>query len=597
MECLALVRTDVPQRRAYAPAATPAGYGPSDLASAYRLPGTGSGQTVAIVDAFDDPNAESDLAVYRAQYSLPPCTTANGCFRKTDQNGGTDYPVPNVGWAEEISLDVDMVSAACPGCHILLVEAASNGFDDIGTAENEAVALGASYVSNSYGGLEDPSELAADRYYNHPGVAITVASGDAGYVTEWPAASPYVTAVGGTRLTQSVTERGWTETAWSTDPAEGAGSGCSNIEVAKPSWQDDTGCPNRTIADVAAVADPATGVAVYDSFQVGGWNVFGGTSVATPIIASVYALAGRPVPDSYPASYPYASSSGLNDVTSGATAQCDPSYLCTAQPGYDGPTGLGTPNGLSAFTLLLENPGEQDTTVGKSVSLQIHATDPSLGLSFGATGLPPGLSIDEHSGLIGGTPTAVGSYDVTVTGTPTSGAPPSSVRFPWVILPTGAGCTARQLLGNPGFETGTAAPWDADAGVISKTSARLPARTGSWDAWLGGHGSVHTDTLSQQFTVPSTCSHIELSYYLHIETAEPSTLRRYDTLHVDILDGSTTRTIATYSNLNSAAGYAQYTFPLTRYLGKTITLRFTATEDASLATNFILDDTAAVASP
>ncbi|KUL38576.1 peptidase S8 [Streptomyces sp. NRRL F-4489] len=352
MACNAVARTDVKPHLSLSRGLTPSGFGPADLQSAYKLPANaGSGQTVAIVDAYDDPNAEKDLAAYRKQYGLPDCTTANGCFKKVDQNGGTKYPKADAGWAGEISLDVDMVSAACPQCHILLVEANSANMDDLGAAVNRAVAMGAKYVSNSYGGSEDSTDATSDeKYFKHPGVAITVSSGDSGYGTEYPAASQYVTAVGGTSLKKSSTARGWTESVWGTSAGgEGAGSGCSQYD-AKPAWQKDTGCAKRTVADVAAVADPATGLAVYDSYQASGWNVYGGTSASAPFIAGVYALAGAPGATDTPASYPYAHASALNDVTGGANGSCSPSYLCTAGSGYDGPTGLGTPNGTAAFT-------------------------------------------------------------------------------------------------------------------------------------------------------------------------------------------------------------------------------------------------------
>jgi subtilase family serine protease len=329
-------------------AATPSGFGPGDLQSAYNLSSAtaGSGMTVAIVDAYDDPKAESDLGVYRSNFGLPACTTANGCFRKVNQSGGTKAPRGNVGWAEEISLDLDMVSAICPKCHILLVEGTSATFSSLSTAEDTA-AKGANAISNSYGGSEWSTETSYDSHYNHPGIAITVSSGDSGYGVEYPAASPYVTAVGGTSLTHvSSGTRAWTETAW------------SGYETTKPTWQTDTaGCSNRTVTDVSAVADPYTGVSVYDTYGgVGGWLVFGGTSVSSPIIASVYALTGNT--STFNSSYPYAhasyyspssSSYTLNDITSGSNGSCGGSYLCTAVPGYDGPTGLGTPNGTSGF--------------------------------------------------------------------------------------------------------------------------------------------------------------------------------------------------------------------------------------------------------
>lgn len=326
------------------PNATPSGLSPANLISAYKLPSltAGSGQTVAIVDAYNDPNAESDLATYRTQFGLSACTTANGCFKKVNQTGGTSYPTSDVGWSEEISLDVDMVSAICPNCKIILVEATSSTFANLGTAVNEAVALGANTVSNSYGGSEYSGETSGAANYSHPGHIITASSGDGGYGVEVPAAYNSVVAVGGTTLTTSTSSRGWAETAWS-----GSGSGCSKY-ITKPSWQTDSGCTKRTVADVSAVADPNTGVSVYDTYGESGWLVFGGTSVASPIIASVYALAGNASSVNAAQSL-YTHTGNLFDVTSGSNGSCGGTYLCTAEVGYDGPTGLGTPNGTAAF--------------------------------------------------------------------------------------------------------------------------------------------------------------------------------------------------------------------------------------------------------
>jgi subtilase family serine protease len=328
------------------------GFGPADIQNAYNLPSAtaGSGETVAIVDAYDLPTAAADLAAYRTAAGLPPCTADSGCFRKVNEHGDTSYyPTPDPGWGVEIALDMEMVSAACPNCRILLVEADQADTDALGAAENTAVAQGAVAVSNSWGANESYDQIRADaQYFDHPGVAITASSGDGGYGVIWPASSPHVTAVGGTSLTRDATSaRGWSETAWA-----GAGSGCSALEP-KPAWQADTGCPARSVADVSAVADPNTGVAVYDSFDTyQPWNELGGTSVASPIIASVYALAGAPRPGTQPNSYPYANPGALNEVTSGGNGNgwsCDPTYECNAGPGYDGPTGLGTPDGVGAF--------------------------------------------------------------------------------------------------------------------------------------------------------------------------------------------------------------------------------------------------------
>ena len=323
----------------------PSGYGPTDLQDAYNLPSdtNGKGMTVALVDAYDDPNAEADMAVYRSTFGLPKCTTANGCFKKVAQRGGTHYPNPNPGWAVETSLDLDMVSAICPNCHILLVEADGGQIGNLSKAVGTAGKLGADAISNSYDNrIKDREIKLNEKYFNQPGVAITVASGDWGFdnFRAFPTSSQYVTAVGGTALTRSQGGRGWNETAWS-----GSGSGCAPF-APKPDWQTDTGCKTRTYTDVAAVASPGTGVAVYDTYQQGGWLVVGGTSASSPIIASVYALAGSNV---MYGSRVYMNPGKLFDVTTGSNGSCSPSYLCTAKVGYDGPTGLGTPNGIGDF--------------------------------------------------------------------------------------------------------------------------------------------------------------------------------------------------------------------------------------------------------
>ncbi|MGN6473072.1 MAG: S53 family peptidase [Mycobacteriales bacterium] len=346
-----------------ATSSSPLGYGPTELRSAYNLASAatagGTNQTVAIVDAYDDPNAEADLNTYRSQYGIPLCQSSTGCFQKLNESGNTG-PLPKVdaGWAQEESLDIDMVSAICPNCKIMLVEASSASYTDLGTAVNTAVSKGANVVSNSYGGGESSSETSlANTYYTHPGVAIVASAGDSGYGVEFPAAAPYVTAVGGTTLTKTSTGRGWAETVWgSSRGGSGTGSGCSSY-VTKQSWQTDAGCTRRTVADVSADANPNTGVAVYDSTPDGsyvGWMQFGGTSVASPIIGAVYALAGN-ASTVTGASYAYQHTGSLYDVSSGANGTCTSrrstgsAYLCTGEVGYDGPTGLGTPNGVGAF--------------------------------------------------------------------------------------------------------------------------------------------------------------------------------------------------------------------------------------------------------
>ncbi|MGZ4509596.1 MAG: S53 family peptidase [Blastococcus sp.] len=318
---------------------------PAQIQSAYGLPGaaaTKSG-TVAIVDAYNAPYAESDLNHYRSQFGIPQCTSVSGCFTKVSQTGSTTaLPRNNGGWAQEISLDLDMVSAACPTCKILLVEASSASFTNLAAAENWAAKQpGVVAISNSYGGSDSTSYASS---FNHPGIAITASTGDNGYGVSSPASLPTVIAVGGTSLNSASNARGWTETAWS-----GAGSGCSSLNP-KPTYQTSaTQCAGKATADVSAVADPNTGVAVYDSYAYqgySGWMQFGGTSASSPIIASVFAQ-GPSATD--PAAHIWGNASALNDVTSGSNGTCTTTVWCTAGTGWDGPTGLGTPAGVGAF--------------------------------------------------------------------------------------------------------------------------------------------------------------------------------------------------------------------------------------------------------
>jgi subtilase family serine protease len=323
------------------------GYTPAQLRTAYGLTNDGS-TTVAIVDAYANPAATvvADLNAYRSQFGLGPATLA-----QVNQTGGTTLASPNVGWGQEEMLDLEMVSAICPSCKLLYVGASSASFTDLAAAVDRAATMGAHVISNSYGGNEFSGEVSIATHYNKPGVAITVSSGDSGYGAQAPAVFNTVTAVGGTTLKLDGSNTRASETVWS-----GAGSGCSAY-ISKPSWQHDPSCARRTVADVAAVADPATGVAVYDSYgSTGGanWMVFGGTSVAAPIIGAVYALSGNT--GAIPASLAYGLPSGsLFDVTSGSNGRCvrgkntSGAYLCTGVVGYDGPTGNGTPKGPGAF--------------------------------------------------------------------------------------------------------------------------------------------------------------------------------------------------------------------------------------------------------
>lgn len=322
------------------------GYQPSDLAAAYDIPPTGgAGQTIGIVVAYNNPHADADLAAYRSTFGLPACRESTGCLRIISANGGAALPASDESWGQELSIDLDMASATCAACRLLVVEAASADIDLLTQGMQTAVGAGATVVSNSYSTPETPAVAAENARWNHPGVPIVAGAGDSGYGVGWPAASSYVTAVGGTTLLPLPTFLGFLETAWGK-----TGSGCSKY-IGKPSWQHDSLCKKRTVNDVAAIADPTPGVAVYDTYFANaanaGWNVYGGTSVSTPIVAGLYALAGngRSIND---ASGVYTHTSSLHNIILGANALCL-SYLCTAGFGYNGPTGLGTPNGIGAF--------------------------------------------------------------------------------------------------------------------------------------------------------------------------------------------------------------------------------------------------------
>jgi len=371
------------------------GYTPCNIQNAYNLKAVaakdGTGSVVAVVDPYDDPKAASDLAVFRAHFGLAACTTADKCFKKLNQEGQQKaYPAPSASFAQETSLDLDMVSAACPRCQIWLVEANSNGLGDLFGAIGEAIKLGAKVVSDSWGSGEQNQEVSQDPTLDAPGVAVTFSSGDGAYQAgvQYPSSSNYVTSVGGTELTPaSTTKRGWKESTWvntsSSPPSQGSGSGCSAYE-GKPAWQADAGCADRTTADVSMVAANVLG---YDSYDAGGWYYEFGTSVSSPLIAGIYGLAKNPASIQVPVASAYtAPSSDLHDITTGSTGTCSPAYLCTAGPGYDGPTGLGTPNGIGAFKVATSSkPTVTSVTLSGSMSAPVLSV---AGSNFGRFAVP-----------------------------------------------------------------------------------------------------------------------------------------------------------------------------------------------------------------
>jgi subtilase family serine protease len=514
----AAARADRPARHARPSATIGNGgaYDPAYLESAYNVAsaaaasGGGVGQIVAIVDAYDDPNVASDLAYYRSYFGLPACSagtvapSSTGCvFEKASQTGSTStssLPAGNSSWGTEISLDVEMVSAICPKCQILLVEANTNAMSNLGSAVNEAVSLGANVVSNSYGAGEYSTETSDSlSYFNHPGVAVVASAGDNGYGVEFPAASPGVTAVGGTSLQQATNTgtRNGSETVWS-----GSGSGCSAYEP-KPSWQTDASCGTRMVADISAEADPNTGVWTYDTYGTSGWGVYGGTSVAAPIIASFYALAGNALGSTAtPASYAYAAPSSLYDVTTGSDGTCSPAYFCTAGVGYDGPTGLGTPGGspssLAAFSGAAVPP-PPPTAPSAPSGLAASAGNATVTLSWSASSGTAPITYNVYrstSSTFGGTPIASGLtaasyldsgvtngttyyYEVTATNSvASSGASNVVSATPVAASVPGA---PRNLSARTAYSHGTVLSWSAPSsnGGAAVTSYRVYRSTSS----------------------------------------------------------------------------------------------------------------------
>lgn len=351
-----------------AASSTPPGYGPAQFHGAYALPtappASAPAQTIAIVDAYNDPSIRNDLSTYDKTFGipdLPTCssTVKSSCFAKVNQSGAaTPLPPNNSGWALEIALDVETAHEICQSCKVLLVEANSSSGANLDAAEETAARLGATEISNSWGSESEYSgETAEDKHFNHPGVAITVASGDRGYEHfGFPAASPEVIDAGGTTLSVKASGGGY---AWAGEETwSGSGSGCS-LYFGAQAWQEAaagfslTGCGHsRGVADVAADANPNTGAAVYDSTRYqgrSGWLQVGGTSLASPLIAGAYALAGNAASVAYPASLPYGHPSALRDITAGASTGSCTTTACKTGAGYDGPTGLGAPNGTGAF--------------------------------------------------------------------------------------------------------------------------------------------------------------------------------------------------------------------------------------------------------
>ena len=495
------------------------GLDPQDLQSAYGIPATlSSTQTIALIDAYGYPTAESDLAKYRQRYGLPACTKANGCFRKVNENGEEGkYPAKEPEWDVEAALDEDMVSAACPQCHILLVEGSTEEPADLGASVNTAAKLGATVISNSYGYPQDYEPwcgtTGCTKYnsdYKHAGVLITASAGDSGYddvyeeldSPDFPAASPSVVAVGGTALFKVASApRGWFEEVWN-EPAisAGTGGGCTKLE-SKPAWQTDTGCAKRTDNDVAAVAAVVTPVSVRID---GTWELVGGTSVASPLVAGIEAHESAHE-RSLGAHAFYEDPGSLFDVTEGfnwdsddasGTSECAPNeYLCNAEVGYDGPTGLGTPDGVpvQAPAVTKVAPHEGPTKGSTKVTITGTGFTGATEVKFGsveaksfAVGSATSITAESPAG-------SAGTVNVTVTTPVGTNTTSSADDFTYVPAPTvtkvepntgpEAGATKVTITGT-GFTGAKAVKFGSAAAksfsVASATSitAESPAGTG-----------------------------------------------------------------------------------------------------------------------
>ena len=471
------------------PGAGAFGLRPQDLHAAYDLPSSASGaQTVALVDAYNDPTAEADLKAYDEEFALPACTAGNGCFKQVNQNGEAgNPPFPKTtkeletarkgsraareeaeeatGWDLEISLDIEVTHATCESCEILLVESNSPSYEDLEDAEKSAATLGAGEISNSWAGPEvgETPELESASPFNHKGIVITAAAGDDGYLNwdaeeesergyvSFPASSPHVVAVGGTRLSLGAGSAWAGETVWNGDGA--TGGGCSVVFAAQP-WQQSVsdwsgvGCgTKRAVADVSADADPYTGVAVRDTSpeceyryeeakvkHVLYWCTIGGTSVASPLIASTFALAGGANGVEYPAKTLYQnqvkSTGSLHDVATGSNGECTKPFsetglsgcttaeeatscaskaICVAGTGYDGPTGVGTPDGIDAFKPLAAVSGPTVSSVSPA-SGTVNGGTP---IKIIGTGFVAGASVEIGQGS-GVGPTAIPASKVVV---------------------------------------------------------------------------------------------------------------------------------------------------------------------------------------
>ena len=576
------------------------GHNPTEFASIYGGTGapTGAGVTVGIITQGSLSQTITDLNTFTSNNGLATVTT------QTINTNGTSSDTSGVGeWNLDSQDIVGMAGGQVGKLVFYNIPTLSNA--NLTADINKAVSDNTTKIINvSLGECEtdaqgDGSAAAQDQAFQQAvaqGQTFSVSTGDSGAdecgtggtTPSWPAASQYVVAVAGTKLDASTTT--WNgETVWNElSINEGATGGSESTFEPKPSWQTLWSGSHRGVADVAFDGDPQSGSKVIVNGSI---QQIGGTSLAAPLFSGfwsrVIAAKGTGVGFAGPLIYQLPASD-FHDITSGNNNGE------TAGAGYDLASGRGSIVMANAINDLGGGGGTNnppvanfgDVASGLTVNFTDSSTDSDGTIASRSWNFGDGTSSTATNPSH--TYAAAGTYNVTLTVTDNDGASNSKTQ---AVTVSGGGGGSSQLLGNTGFETGSAAPWSASSGVIDSSSAE-PAHQGSWKAWMDGYGSSHTDTVSQQVSIPGGKTSATLQYYLHIDTAETTSSTAYDKLTVQVLNSSGTvlGTLATFSNLNKVSGYAVHTANLSKYIGQTVTLRFKGTEDVSLQTSFVLDD-------
>ena len=598
------------------------GLTPADIKTAYSLNGigaSGTGQSLALFEL--DGYTPSDITTYESNFGLPNVPLQNVLVDGYSGAAGSG--------AGEVTLDIELQIAVAPSVNkVIVYEGPNSNTGVVDTYNRIATDNLAKSVSTSWGLAENSSSSSTRNSENQAfqqmaaqGQSIFAAAGDSGAYDDKstvsvddPASQPYMTGVGGTALTTNGGGGAYvSETTWNGGSiANGAGGGGVSTIWSKPSYQSTFGSSStfRNVPDVSLDADPNTGYAIYFN---GAWNLYGGTSCAAPIWSAFVACVNQSRTAAAKGTLGFANTliyqigagsryaTDFHDIADNST-----NLFYHATAGYDNATGWGTINGSGLFTDLVNGTsGTTGTVPNAPTNVQATAGNAQVSITWtassGATSYKVYRSVTSGSGYaVIASPTTVSYVDKAVTNGTTYyyvvsavNAVGESAKSSQVsATPTASVPAPTQLLGNPGFENGAnAAPWSVTAGIIDNSTGQ-PAHSGSWKAWLDGYGSAHTDTLAQTVTIPSTITSATLTFWLHIDTAETTTTAAYDTLKVQIRNasGAVLATLATYSNLNKAAGYSQKSFNLAAYKGQTIQVYLVGVEDTSLQTSFVVDD-------